>query len=379
MFSNTCIGVLSGLLCTLIAFYVVSSSVQPLILRSTNRLLIASQVRDNDELRLAEANTQIGRWRLEKRLPLHLTQMFDYGGTHNFLILILTSRHQKVDAFEPYYLTQTSVALVKTLTQSIGREYSGIKKIIPVICVVQHTNDTDSDLHRVEIKRLRQVFGVKTILRPSSEHNGSTSNLCMKSCLSTGLKMYSSTNYVVILEDDYLVTHNFLPALDTFAKRAEKNLLQLLSPSQYLAYDSASSLILTGLYAFASLPAVAAFYLVYSRIGQKFIRCLLGTTLLVIAILLLLNKCVQIVSIELVPSKEKNIMVRGVPIVVPTTLATRLADMYSNEACPPNSTRLNGDIVAHFARRLKYNVLTVNPPAAIHIGEPLSIIAFSAT
>lgn len=161
-------GILS-LFCTLFLVYVINSTVEPYIYNFADRLLIASPVRDKDEFRLAEVNTLIGQWRLKKWLPLSLNNRFYYGGNRDFLILMITSnrRRRKIDAFDPYYLTQTSVALVKTLFFARTRLYDAIGKVNFLLSPVRHINATDGDAFSMELKRLRRVFGPKTFIHPS--------------------------------------------------------------------------------------------------------------------------------------------------------------------------------------------------------------------
>ncbi|VUZ51934.1 unnamed protein product, partial [Hymenolepis diminuta] len=88
-----------GLIFILLVFLILSNQFALDSVLFPDPLSIASKVRDQDELRVAEANFQIGMWKLSKKLPLNINDMLDYNGNYNFLIIIITSNrgYRKID------------------------------------------------------------------------------------------------------------------------------------------------------------------------------------------------------------------------------------------------------------------------------------------
>ncbi|VDM35723.1 unnamed protein product [Hydatigera taeniaeformis] len=360
-----------SLFCTLFFIFFIDSTIKPRIINYADRLLIASQVRDRDELRLAEANTLIGQWRLKKWLPLSLTNRFYYGGSNNFLILMITSNrgHRKIDVFEPYYLTQTSVTLVKTLLSAKARAFEAIGKVDLLLCSVGSVNDTDGVAFNSELKRLRRVFGPNSFVQPSKIFDGlCKSVLDTISCISLGLKRYSASNYVVLLEDDFLVTETFLPSLNIYANRTEANLLRLYSGSENVVHDPTLGLYMFLLYLVAMFPLLVAFCFIYSRFSKRGIWCLAAAMLIVI-VLLVRKDHSKPNSLTLSPSSDLKRVATGAAVVLPKNLAEKLGRTDSRTVCASsNSVQSKTDLVARGAMELKLSILDVHPPAVIHIG-----------
>lgn len=351
--------------------YFINSNVKPCIVDSVDRLLIASQVRDQDELRLAEANTLIGQWRLKKLLPLSTTDRFFYGGSHEFLILMITSNRKlrKIDAFEPYYLTQTSVALVKMLMSAKPGIYNAIGKVGFLLCPVRHVNDTDGDAFNKELKRLCRVFGPKSFVKPSNAFYGPCKSvLDMISCISLGLKHHPTPNYVVLLEDDILVTENFLPALNIYANRTEGGLLRLYAPFRATAHDPRVNMYVSMLYVAATLPSLIAFCFIFLRFGKRGIRYLAAITIIIV-MFLVFKSYSKPDPPEIFSSTDLKSVATGAAVVLPKGLAENLGHTDSRTVCASsNSVQSKTDLVARAAMDLKYGALDVHPPAVIHIG-----------
>ncbi|VDL41866.1 unnamed protein product [Hymenolepis diminuta] len=206
-----------GLIFILLVFLILSNQFALDSVLFPDPLSIASKVRDQDELRVAEANFQIGMWKLSKKLPLNINDMLDYNGNYNFLIIIITSNrgYRKIDAYEPYYLTQTSIALVKTLMSKNESDFKNVAKIRILVCAISHTNDTNHDVHNVELNRLRGIFGSNILISPPQHPDDSCKHTRdMSSCISLGMKRFPESDAVAVLEDDFLVTKHFHSALD---------------------------------------------------------------------------------------------------------------------------------------------------------------------
>ncbi|VDK41509.1 unnamed protein product [Taenia asiatica] len=278
-------------------------------------------------------------------------------------------RHRKVDDFEPYYLTQTSVTLVKTLMSAKLKTYNAIGKVGFLLCSVGHVNDTDGDVFNMELKRLRQVFGPELFVRPSNVFGGPCKSvLDMISCISLGLRHHPTHNYIVLLEDDFLVTENFLPALNTYANRTEGSLLRLYTPSRAIAHDPKVSMYMSILYLFATLPSLITFCFIFSRIGKRGIRYLAATTV-VIVLLLGLKTRSKPDLLTITPSTDLKSVTTGAAVVLPKVLAEILGHTDPRTMCASsNSVQSKADLVARAAMELKHGALDVPPPAVIHIG-----------
>ena len=371
MFAKRPINVVLCLFCTFVFVCVIENFIKPYILSSFDRLLIASRVRDTDELRLATANTQIGKWRLKEMLPLSLIENFRYGGRNSFLVLIITSNRglHKVDAFEPYYLTQSSVALIKSLMLEKTNTYSGIGTVRPMFCAARHLNDTERDLYSNELKRLQQIFGSEAFIRPSQVYGAPCKpSFDMVSCLSVALRNYSTVDYVVLLEDDILITKNFLPALDLFAKSRERAFLNLYKP-RVAAFSSVTHPCLPILYFFALMPSTTACYIIYSQFIHRHIRLLLSFIVLILVVLILFTMRISSGSIGISFSNDLESDFISAAVVLPRVLALKLASIDLSTDCKSSySTLTKSNLVKKVARDSGYGYLTTKSSVAIHIG-----------
>ena len=345
---------------------------KPRIFSSSDWLLTASKVRDQDELRLAMANTQIGQWRIENMLPLPLSDMFGYGGKYKFLIVMITSNRglHKVDAFEPYYLTQSSVTLVKTLISAKSNTYMGIDTIKPVFCAAGHLNDTDVDTFSNEIKRLRRVFGPNAFIRPSQIFaTPCKPTFDMVSCLFVGLKNHPLTDYIVLLEDDILTTEKFLPALDIFTNSTKRSFLNLYVPPRTAFSSSRAKAYFSILCFFTAVSLIVACYIVYSRLTRKHIRKLLLFVFVAVAAMTLLKMHISSDSIAIYHSDDPEIDGIGAAVVLPKEVALKLASTDLRTACvSPDTVQSKSNLIKKAAKDLQYDSLIVRPSAVIHIG-----------
>ncbi|VDO14916.1 unnamed protein product [Rodentolepis nana] len=322
-------------------------------------LLIASKVRDQDELRLAEADSQIAMWRLNKTLPLNISTMLDYKGKHNLLVIIITSNrgHRKIDSFEPYYLTQTSIALFKSLLSRNEKDFKNVRKIRILVCTISHVNDSSHDIHSGEINRLRRIFGPNIFISPPRHPDNSCKHTHdMSSCISLGIKKFPESDAIVILEDDFLVTNHFHSVLDLYANRLGKSVLSLYPPS----HESHLKIYFHILVLIICLFTLAVSLHIFRK---KWILYMLAFTTL-ITIILLLYEYNRPEILTLFPVQNLHSRGLGAAIILPKEIARKVSEVDYKMACHSGK----GEHISKIASELGYTILNVSPPAVLHIG-----------
>lgn len=348
-----------GLFFILLVFLILSSQFTFDSVLFPDPLSIASKVRDQDELRVAEANFQIGMWKLSKKLPLNINNILYYNGNYNFLIIIITSDrgYRKIDAFEPYYLTQTSIALVKTLMSKNESDFKNVAKIRILVCAISHTNDTSHNAHIMELNRLRGIFGPNILISPPQHPDDSCKHTRdMSSCISLGMNRFPESDAVAVLEDDFLVTKHFHSVLDLYASQLEKNILSLYPPPNdrhHKIYFCISSFIFCLVTLAVSLRVLRRKWIRYMATFAAFI--------LVVLLLDVYNRP-EIVTIFSAQDLKSSVL--GAATILPREVARKVGEVDNGMPC--HSAK--GEHIAKIASELGYNTLNVRPPAVIHIG-----------
>nr|CDS33109.1 DNAj subfamily C member [Hymenolepis microstoma] len=322
-------------------------------------LLIASKVRDQDELRLAEADSQIALWKLNKTLPLNINTMLDYNGNHNLLIIIITSNrgHRRVDSFEPYYLTQTSIALFKSLLSKRGRDFKNVGKIKVLVCTISHINDSSHDVYGGELIRLRRTFGPNIFISPPRHPDNSCKHTRdMSSCISLGIKKFPESDAVVVLEDDFLVTKHFHSVLDLYAKQLGKSVLSLYPPS----HDGHLKIYFYIILSIFCLLTLAVSLHVFRK---KWIGYMPAFAAL-ISIILLLDEYNKAEIPTIFPAQDPNSRGLGAAVILPKEIAAKVSEVDYKMTCHSGK----GKRIARIASELGYSILNVRPSAVVHIG-----------
>lgn len=350
--------IFSGLLSTF-AFITIFSNLAILTdIFSPNPLLIASKVRDRDELRLAEANFQIGQWHLSNQLPLNVNSMFDFKGIVNFLIIFTTSNrgNQKIDKFEPNYITQTSIALIKELISANKTISTNVGKVKLLICATDHPNGTD--IYSKELNRLRRILGNRIIASLSGNLNDPCKHtLDMTSCLSLGMKLYPEGDAIVLLEDDFLVTKHFFSVLNLYANRPRDNILKL-----YTTYRTDNQMTV---YFYAIFFLLCLFLSIFSFYAFKHKRfSFMVAFITAIQLILLIKACNRLESPVISHSKGGEFTALGAAAILPKSFARNMSDSVRGGACHLPK----GKYISKVASDLAYNILDVHPHAVIHVG-----------
>ncbi|KAM7538372.1 hypothetical protein Aperf_G00000074583 [Anoplocephala perfoliata] len=347
-----------GLLTTFALIIIFNNQATLIALISPNPLLIASKVRDRDELRLAEANFQIGQWRLKNQLPLNVNSLFDFKGIRSFLIIVITSNRgrREIDKFEPYYITQTSVALLKELISTNENISTNVGMVKFFICAIDQPNGTDA--YSKELKRLRRILGNGIIASPPRNSGDQCKyTLDMTSCLSLGMKLYPEGDNIVLLEDDFLVTKHFLSVLNMYANLPGYNIVKL--------YTNSRSALQMTVYLYTPLFLLSLFMSVVSfcALKQKWFRYVTAIVA-VTSFILLINACNRPESPVIFPTKEDEFTALGAAAILPKFLARNVSESSPENICHWRK----GEYISKVASALAYNILGVHPPAAIHIG-----------
>lgn len=187
-------------------------------------------------------------------------------------------------------------------------------------------------------------------------------------CISLKLRQDRTSNYVVLLEDDLVVTKNFLPALNIYASRTEGGLLRLYASPPTIAHDSRIALYFSVFYFVATLPSLIAFYVICSRFYRGGVRCLVVTFLLLV-VLFVLKMYGKPDPFTTFPSNDLNSPATGAAVVLPKALAENLGNTDLRTVCASsNLMQSKVDLVARAAMELRHGVLDVHPPVVIHIG-----------
>lgn len=355
----------NGLLCTIFGLIFVHILIQPRLYASIDRLRIASRVRDQDETRVAVANSQIGKWRLAGKLPLSLNQMFNYGGFSRVLILVTTSNrgHSKIDAFEPLYLTQTSINLVKQLKRSKNDTYKNLGTIIPMFCAVLHANDSKGDSFYMELERLKTVLGRDSFLHTTVINTGRCKiNLDMVACLKLAMRFYPTIDNFVLIEDDFIVTPEFLPVLESYSG-LHRNVLQLYSEPSIAYYDPMINNIVVFLYVLTALPTfVAAYFSVPGRSFKRIFSAFFAGILLVLAVTWISSGARQTGEFKIVPQRNDSTF-SGAVVAFPKQFAELLV-----ESSAVFEMESKEKLLQKLAQVLHYDISEVNPSPVVHIG-----------
>ncbi|KAA3673568.1 uncharacterized protein DEA37_0011424 [Paragonimus westermani] len=201
----------------------------------------ASRIRDEEELRLAQALTRIYAWKqrgqfypfrysLPKEGIIPYTRLnFKPGLT--FAILAPNRRLHDIDAYEPSYLTESLVQLLSAIEYDLstyGRRFSFVN-----ITMCPTTDDVASFAELREINPLLQNDSIKPRLKPMD----TLSIVCrtvldMANCLTQSSTSLAESNYVILLEDDMMAKKQMLDQLWRILVYFTSSTLQLSSSEQ---------------------------------------------------------------------------------------------------------------------------------------------------
>lgn len=227
-------------------------------LRANDTNWAASDIRDDEEIRLASAQTKIFEWRQIYGSPiLRYTSVREGAVTNDvlpkptgitFAILASNRRTHEIDAYEPGYLTESVANLVEAIYADVadyGRRYRFINI---TLCP---TTDRLSDFAELrDISKLLHPQSVKTRLRPLD-----SLPLWCRTLKDAGSCLLQSTavasGHVVLLEDDIIVSDRqllrrlwkLLHQLSRVSANSPPGVVQLHLPDGDITYhlDQASS------------------------------------------------------------------------------------------------------------------------------------------
>ncbi|KAF6775172.1 DNAj subfamily C member [Paragonimus kellicotti] len=253
-----------------------------------NNNYAASRIRDEEELRLAQALTRIYAWKQrgqfypfqyglpeEGRLPYtHLN--FKPGLT--FAILAPNRRLHDIDAYEPSYLTESLVQLLSAIDYDLstyGRRFSFVN-----ITMCPTTDDIASFAELREISPLLQKDSIKQRLKPMDTLSiACRTVLDVANCLTQSSTSLADSNYVILLEDDMMAKKQMLDQLwrillyftssasskltDDIIEQNRRvlGLVQLHTPRSILRYTPHESDSLVELLSLSSLLTFILFFL----------------------------------------------------------------------------------------------------------------------
>ncbi|VDK32504.1 unnamed protein product [Dibothriocephalus latus] len=382
---NNLLLILCGFCLSVVGFYMIRTFLSPAIYSTTNKNRIAMKVRDEDERRLTVALSRIGHWKLLDRLPLS-TRIFsrnDNKGKRAFdiLTLVLTAdrgRH-RIDAFEPQYLTQTVVSLVDEIQTAPASDYPHFGSWRTAVCAGLLENETGSTYFNGELLRMRSVLGNQFVWLHHANRAFERCQplLSLRACLSLSLKNIASRpDYVMLLEDDFLVSKQFLRICHEFLQRQATTFprpaLQLYLDTHVQPYDSQINALIVLLNAISGLPLLISCLFTYApTCRRQTIRFYLFLVLCVPVICLLLTLLARGPTFfwggNIINSPDPIATATGSAILLPVKVTFNLLDLsFTSTSCDEFSSK--SSFLFDALNKSGTHIFSARIPAVHHIG-----------
>ncbi|KAL7065483.1 hypothetical protein AAHC03_04641 [Spirometra sp. Aus1] len=383
---NNLLFILYGFCLSAAGFLMIRIYLSPAIYSLTNKNQVAIKVRDEDERRLAAALSRIGRWKLLDLLPLSVRTFSKSQNKSNrrkrlfdILTLVLTADRGRrpIDAFEPQYLTQTVVSLVDEIQTAPISDYPLFGSWRTAVCAGLLENETSSAYFNGELLRMRALLGNNSVwlYETSRTLEQCQSLLSLRACLSLGLKNTASKpDYVMFLEDDFLVSKQFLHVCHDFLRRQATTLsrsaLQLYLDSHVHPYDNQLEALIILLYVISGLPLLIS-CLVNSMPAckRRTIRLSFSLVFCALAVLFLLVRThgLFVWDSDIINSPDPLATSTGSAILLPAEVALSLLNEgFKSDFCHSISSK--SSFLFEALNKSGTQVFSPRVPAVRHIG-----------